>query len=347
MYKNAGKQTLIFGNDGDPASAPRITACASIVGPKEGEGPLGRDFDVVSQDIMFGKDTWEKAESEVARQAVEMAANKAGLRLEDIRFVLAGDLLNQCIGSSFGMRAVGRPFFGLFGACSTFGEALVLGAALVDGGWADHVISSASSHFCSAEKTFRFPLELGTQRTPTASWTVTGDGAAVVSAFGDGPRITAATAGKIVDMGIKDVSNMGAAMAPAVADTLTRHFADMNAGPDHYDVIATGDLGRIGKELLIELMFKEGYDLTKNFTDCGVEIYGPEQDAHAGGSGCACAAVTFSGHFYKKLTSGKIGKMLLVPTGALMNQTTAMQGESIPSIAHAVRIEGMQITDNR
>jgi stage V sporulation protein AD len=334
MEKHRGEQTMVFANP------PTVLAASSIVGPKEGEGPLAKYFNVVSQDVLFGTDSWEKAESEMVRQAVELAVQKAKLGLDDINYILAGDLLNQGTGSTFGLRGCKRPFFGLFSACSAIGEAISLGAALIDGGFAEYTVAAASSHFCGAEKTFRFPLELGTQRPPTASWTVTGSGAAVLSKMGNGPYVTAATTGRIVDMGIKDANNMGAAMAPAATDVLTKHFKDLNRAPDYYDCIATGDLGKIGQELLLQLMKDNGYDLAGRLTDCGLEIYDLEkQDVHAGGSGCGCSGAVFAGYFMKKLQSGEINKMLLIPTGALHSVVTIQQGETIPGIAHAVAIE--------
>lgn len=334
MQKHIGEQTVRFLNP------PTITQTASIVGPKEGEGPLAKYFDVISQDSLFGTDSWEKAESELVRQTITLAVQKANLQLSDIKYILAGDLLNQETGTTYGVRSLGRPFFGLFGACSAIGEAMTLGAMIIDGGFADYVVASASSHFCAAEKTFRFPLELGTQRPPTASWTVTGDGAVVLSALGAGPFITTATTGAIIDYGTKDPNNMGAAMAPAAADVLTKHFQDLNIQPDYYDVIVTGDLGAIGSDLLLQLMTKAGYDLHQNHKDCGLLIFDTKkQDVHAGGSGCGCSAATFAGYFYKLLLRGEIKKMLLVPTGALHSVATMQQGESIPAIAHAVAIE--------
>jgi len=334
MDKHIGEQTIRF------TKPPVILSTGSIVGPKEGEGPLANYFDRVLDNILAGKETWEQAESDIARQGIELAVANADLSLDDIQYIIAGDLLNQGIGSTYGIRSLERPFLGLCAACSTIGEAMTIGSVFVDGGFADHVVTAASSHFCSAEKTFRFPLELGNQRPPTSSWTVTGDGAVVIGSKGTGPRITAATTGRIVDMGIKDSSNMGAAMAPAAADLLVHHFKDMNIGPDEYDLIVTGDLGHYGFELLIKLMKDKGYDISGNSTDCGIEIFDKEkQDTHAGGSGPACPAVTFAGYFYPQLLSGDIQKMLFVPTGALMNTMMSQQGESIPSIAHAVRIE--------
>jgi len=334
MDKHIGEQTICF------KTPPVILSAASVVGPKEGEGPLGRYFDRVLDDVLAGKDTWEQAESDFARQGIELAVAKTGLSFKDIQYILAGDLQNQEAGSSYGVRSLERPYFGLFSACSTIGEAMTIGSVFIDGGFADHVVVSASSHFCSAEKAFRSPIELGNQRTPTSSWTVTGDGAMVIGSQGKGPRITAATTGRIVDMGIKDAANMGAAMAPAAADLLTRHFQDMNIGPEEYDLIVTGDLGHFGLELLTKLMSEEGYDISKNSADCGIKIFDKDkQDTHAGGSGPACSAVTFAGYFFSELMRGNIKKMLFVPTGALMNTTMSQQGESIPSIAHGVRIE--------
>jgi len=321
------------------AAPPTILATASVVGPKEGEGPLGEYFDTISQDVLFGKETWEQAESELVRQTIELAVQKANLKMQDINYIFAGDLLNQISGSIFGVRSLERPFFGLFGACSAIGEGMALGAMLIDGGFADYVVSSASSHFCGTEKTFRFPLELGTQRPPTSAWTVTGDGAVILAKQGAGPYVTGVTTGAVVDMGVTDANCMGAAMAPAAAEVITTHFKDFGIQPNHYDVIATGDLGAIGSELLLQLMQKEGFDISHMHTDCGLLIFDREtQDVDSGGSGCGCSAATFAGYFYKKLTEGAIRRMLFVPTGALHNVTSVQQGESIPAIAHAVAV---------
>ena len=254
--------------------------------------------------------------------------------------MFAGDLLNQCISSSFGLRELSIPFFGVFGACSTFVESMCLGAVFIEGKAAKNVLCATSSHFCSAEKQFRFPLELGTQRPPTAQWTVTGAGAAVLSDSGDGPVITNITPGKIIDMGIKDANNMGAAMAPAALDTLITHFQDTGRKPSYYDAIITGDLGYIGKEILGEMAQSKGYNINANYNDCGVLMFDKEkQDTHSGGSGCACIATVFSGYFFKQLQEKKIKRLLLMATGALMNSTSMQQGESIPGIAHAISIE--------
>ena len=302
-----------------------IVSTASYVGKKEGEGPIKDYFDYI---IEFFK------------KAFETALEKSGKKFEDIDYMLAGDLLNQCGGSTFGLRDFKIPFFGIYGACSTFGEAISLGSMLMDGGFAENILCGAGSHFCSAEKQFRFPLELGTQRPPTATWTVTGAGAVVLSTEKKGPRVTYVTTGKIIDMGIKDAANMGAAMAGAACDVLSAHFNETGRKPDYYDVIATGDLGNVGKALVKKYLAEENIVFNNNLTDCGIEIFdGEKQDTHCGGSGCACSAVTFSGYFYNLLMNKKIKNILLVPTGALMNTDISQQGETIPSIAHAVAIE--------
>jgi len=334
MTKHFGDASVKF------VSPPSIISAAAIVGPKEGEGPLGKEFDKVSEDILFGKQTWEQAESELMRQTVELAIEKSGISMSDVQYIFAGDLLNQNSGSIYGARSFERPFYGLFGACSAIGMGLALGAKLIDGGFANYIVANASSHFCGAEKTFRFPLELGTQRSPTASWTVTGDGAILLGAKGDGPYITAATTGSIIDMGQKDANNMGAAMVPAAADVILRHFSDLDLPRDYYDVIATGDLGLYGQTLLLQMLNQGGLDISDRLTDCGILIYDlKEQDVHAGGSGCGCSASVFVAHFLKKLRTGEINRMLLVPTGALHNVVAIQQGETIPAIAHAVAIE--------
>lgn len=335
MSKKIGKQTVRL------AEGVTILSAASTVGPKEAEGPLGKYFDQTVEDSFFGEKSWELAESKFVEKNMGLAIQKANLKPKDMDYILCGDLLNQCTGSTFGIKNLEIPFFGLFGACSTMGESMSLGAMLIDGGFANHVLAGASSHFCAAEKQFRFPLPLGTQRPPTATWTVTGDGAVVLSRKGEGPKITEITTGKIVDMGVTDANNMGAAMAPAAAALLKAHFEDTGRTPQEYDVIATGDLGTVGRQLVVELLKKEGYDMDSRYTDCGIEIFDAEkQDTHAGGSGCACSAVTFCAYFYPKLVSGEIGRMLFIPTGALMSPTSSQQGQPIPGIAHGVVIEG-------
>ncbi|MDD3571112.1 MAG: stage V sporulation protein AD [Lachnospiraceae bacterium] len=334
MSKKIGNQTIRFANP------PIIVSSAAIVGKKEGEGPLANFFDKVVEDANWGEESWEKAESKFVRETMALAINKASIKTKDIDYVFSGDLLNQCCGSTFGLREFKIPFFGLFGACSTMGESMSLGAMTVDGGYAKNVLCGAGSHFCSAEKQFRFPLEMGTQRPPSATWTVTGHGAVVIGKEGSGPKITHVTTGKIVDMGIKDAANMGAAMAPAACQVITAHFQDTGRDPEYYDVIATGDLGYIGRTILRKLLRDEGYILDENLTDCGIEIFDREkQDTHSGGSGCGCAAATFCGYYNTLINHGKIKKMLLVPTGALMSTTSSQQGETIPAIAHAVAIE--------
>jgi stage V sporulation protein AD len=295
----------------------------------------------VLEDNLAGADSWEKAESEIARRNISLAVKKAGLKNSDIDYILTGDLLNQCCGSTYGIRDMGIPYFGVFGACSTMGEAMSLGAFLIDGGGAKRVIAAASSHFCSAEKQFRFPLALGTQRPQTSTWTVTGDGAVILENKTKGVKITGITTGKIVDMGITDANNMGAAMAPAAADLIESNLKDFGISSDYYDVIATGDLGYVGQALVREMLDEKGIRLGDRYIDCGIEIFDRDsQDTHSGGSGCACSAVVFAGMLYKKLQRGEIKRMLFVPTGALMSPTSVGQGESIAGIAHGVVIEG-------
>lgn len=297
-------------------------------------------FDKCLEDEFWGEPSWEKAESKIIKETVNSLINKAGIASTEIDYCFAGDLLNQCISSSFGLREINIPYFGIFGACSTFVEALSLASVFIEGGAGENAICAASSHFCSAEKQFRFPLELGNQRPQTSQWTVTGSGAAIISSTGNGPYITHITPGKIVDMGIKDANNMGAAMAPAALDTLINHFKDTRRNPSYYDAIFTGDLGYIGKEILTEMAGTKGYNIKHNYNDCGVLMFDKEkQDTHSGGSGCACIATIFSGYIFKKLKEKKYKKVLLIATGALTNSTTVQQGESIPGIAHAISIE--------
>ena len=319
---------------------PTITSVASIVGPKESQGPLAKYFDQCLDDEFWGETTWEKAESKIIKETVNTAISKSEISHNEIDFCFAGDLLNQCISSGFGLRDLNVPFFGVFGACSTFVESMSLGSIFLEANAANNIICATSSHFCSAEKQFRFPLELGNQRPPTSQWTVTGAGAALVSKSGSGPYITHITPGKIVDMGIKDANNMGAAMAPAAIDTIVTHFKDTQRNPSYYDAILTGDLGYVGSNILKELILKYGYNVNSNYNDCGVLIFDKEtQDTHSGGSGCACIATVFCGYIYKMLKEKKYKRILLVATGALTNSTTSQQGETIPGIAHAISIE--------
>lgn len=338
-----------------------ILNSASIVGKKEGEGPLGLLFDMIGEDDMFGCNTWEEAESNLQKDAIYMALGKAGLKPADISFVFAGDLLGQSIATSFGIATYQIPLLGVYGACSTCGESLALGAMCVAGGFAERVVCVTSSHFASAEKEFRFPLEYGNQRPLSATWTVTGSGAFVLS---DTPvisktiaaaneqsekvqsnaraQITGITVGKIVDYGLKDSMNMGACMAPAAASTLEQHFIDFNSQPSDYDKIITGDLGSVGQTVLIDLLREKGYDISDRHMDCGIEIYDAKaQDTHAGGSGCGCSAVTLSAYILKQVEEGNWKKVLFMPTGALLSKTSFNEGQSVPGIAHALVLESL------
>lgn len=334
MRIQVGKQSLQF------AEAPYVISSASIVGKKEGEGPLGSCFDVVGEDDKFGQNTWEEAESTLQKEAFTMAVGKAGLKPEDIRYLFSGDLLGQNIATSFGVMDCGVPLFGLYGACSTCGEALSLGAMCVAAGYADYVVSMTSSHFASAEKQFRFPLEYANQRPKSATWTVTGSGAYVLGKTRSKARITGITTGKIVDYGIKDSMNMGAAMAPAAADVICRHFSDFGRQIEEYDRVITGDLGTVGQEILHDLCRQKGCDISAIHEDCGVQIYdAAKQGTGAGGSGCGCSAVTLSAFYLKKIESGKWKRILFVPTGALLSTVSFNEGKTVPGIAHAVVIE--------
>lgn len=334
ILQKIGIQTIKFD------SPPSIEETACIVGPKESNGPLAKYFDQCLEDEFWGEKSWEKAESKIIRETVQTLISKSGIASDKIDYCFAGDLLNQCISSSFGLRDSNIPFFGIFGACSTFVEGLGLSAIFTEANAANYALCAASSHFCSAEKQFRFPLELGNQRPQSSQWTVTGAGAAIVAKSGTGPYITHFTPGRIVDMGIKDANNMGAAMAPAALDTLITHMKDTNRNPSYYDAILTGDLGYVGKEILIELAQTQGYNIKSNYNDCGVLIFDKQQqDTHSGGSGCACCGTVFSGYLFQQLKQKKYKKILLIATGALTNSTTAQQGESIPGIAHAISIE--------
>ena len=333
MSKRLGKQTVRMQN------GVGIAGYASVAGKKEGEGPLRRYFDILMEDAEWGEKTWEKTESKMQKSAVAHAVEKAGINLSDINYIFAGDLLNQCIGSSFGLRELEIPFLGVYGACSTMAETLGLAAMTVDGGFADCSAAVTSSHFCTAERQYRTPLEYGGQRTPTAQWTVTGAGALILSKSGGAPYVTHFTAGKIVDLGITDANNLGAAMAPAAADTLLAHFKDTGKRPEDYDLILSGDLGEVGKSILIDMMIDEGYDIAENYNDCGCMIFdGKKQDTHAGGSGCGCGASTLCGYVMNRMKAGELNRVLFMATGALLSPTSTLQGESIPSVAHAVVI---------
>lgn len=332
--KRLGRQTLKL------STPPSMISNTSIVGPKEGEGPLAQYFGQILTDDYFGEDSWEKAESKMLTEVVKNAIKASGMSNTNIDFMFAGDLLNQIVSSSFAARELQIPYIGLYGACSTMTESLCMGSLMIDGGYAEAVVCATSSHFSSAERQYRFPLEQGVQRPPFAQWTVTGAGAAVIARAGSGPYITYATIGKVLDFGIKDANNMGAAMAPAAVDTITAHLNETGRKPDYYDLIITGDLGNVGKAIILDMMQKEGFDITKVYNDCGSMIFDSEkQDTHAGGSGCGCAAVVLNGYIISEMRKGNINKVLLIATGALLSPTTTWQGESIPSIAHAVAIE--------
>lgn len=327
-----GKQTVNF------PSAPRIEAYTSVVGKKESEGPLGECFDVIKKDAFLGEETWEKAESRLFETGYNSILQKAGISSGDINYIFAGDLLNQCTASAFGMKDCNVPYFGIFGACSTMAEGMTLAAMLTDGGFSEKSVAAAGSHFCSAEKQFRFPLEYGGQRPPSAQWTVTGFGAVCIGKTGN-VKITEATTGIITDYGIKDAANMGAAMAPAFVSTLCAHFKDTGRTPSYYDMILSGDLGLVGKDIANELMKKEGYDISENYNDCGAMIFDPEsQDTHSGGSGCGCSASVLCGYILPRMEIGELKNVLFIATGALMSPTSSQQGNSIPSVAHAVAL---------
>ncbi len=319
-----------------------IRASASIAGSKEGDGPLGDLFDMVGVDDKFGSNTWEEAESTLQKETLQLAIGKAGLSGEDIRFLLAGDLLAQSMASSFGLASFQIPLIGLYGACSTCGLSLAMAAALIVGGMAQYVASVTSSHFASAEKEFRYPLGYGNQRPLSATWTVTGSGAFILSSLKgkkDRAVITGLTIGKIVDLGMKDSMNMGACMAPAASSLICQHFADFGRTPEDYDRIITGDLGLVGQRVLLDMLAEKGFDLSGKHMDCGIEIYDEKQDAHAGGSGCGCSAVVLSALVLKKLEEGEWKRVLFVPTGALLSKTSFNEGKSIPGIAHALVLE--------
>ncbi len=318
---------------------PSIIGYASVVGRREHEGPLSDDFDLHDPTEKFGTETWEKAESEMQRLAMNLALSKANIRGNDLDAIFAGDLMNQCVGSSYGVECFNRPFFGLYGACSTFAEGTVLGSLLIDSGAFSKCGVIASSHFCTAERQFRYPLEYGGQRAPTAQRTATAAGSFVLSKEGEGPFVREVLPGTIVDLGITDINNMGAAMAPAAYDTLTKYFEETGKSPDKFDLIVTGDLGREGHGIICDFMKNAGYDMSKVYNDCGLMLYNAAtQDMHAGGSGCGCSASVMAGHIMKRFEKGKIHDMLYIATGALMSPASLQQGRSIPGIAHLVRI---------
>lgn len=330
-----GKQSFIL------AKPVIITHWASVAGKKESEGPLVTYFDAVVKESHFGKKTWEQAEQKMQKTALDILAKKSNLSMKDFDLIFSGDLLNQCIGSSFTLRNTGVPHIGLYGACSTMAEGLLMASMAVSAGFAEKAVAMTSSHFAASERQYRFPLGYGGQRTPTSQWTATGSGAALVCSSGKGPRITAGTIGSVVDLGIKDANNMGAAMAPAALDTIRAHFHDLHTSADDYDLIVTGDLGQIGKELLLTLAQKESISIGGKLADCGCLLFDTlKQDVHAGGSGCGCSAITLCGYLLDQLNSGKLKKILFCGTGALLSPTSSQQGLSIPGICHAVTICG-------
>lgn len=337
-----------------PGEPVYVLNSGSVVGTKEGQGPLGLLFDMVGEDDMFGCKTWEEAESSLQKEAVYLALSKAGLKAEDISLMFAGDLLGQSIATSFGISTYQIPLFGVYGACSTCGESLTLGTMSIAGGFAKRAVCVTSSHFASAEKEFRFPLDYGSQRPLSATWTVTGSGAFVLgneqaaqeqkkaegSRKGPRARITGLTVGKIVDYGLKDSMNMGACMAPAAASTLEQHFVDFDSQPEDYDKIITGDLGKVGQRVLIDLLKDKNYDISEQHMDCGIEIFDADsQDTHSGGSGCGCSAVTLSAYILKQLEEHNWKKVLFMPTGALLSKTSFNEGKSVPGIAHGLVLE--------
>ena len=319
---------------------PVIMSWASVAGKKEKEGPLGYCFDVTYDDGYFGEKTWEQGEKRMQQMALEILAEKAGMKPSEFGLVLSGDLLNQCIGSSFSLRNTGIPHLGLYGACSTMAESLLVASMAVGGGFSDRVVAMTSSHFASSERQYRFPLGYGGQRTPTAQWTVTGSGAALVCKNGKGPKITSCTIGTVTDLGITDANNMGAAMAPAAFATIKTHFEELGTTPDDYDLIVTGDLGQLGKDILLTMAQKEKLPIGGKLTDCGTLVFDLlKQDVHSGGSGCGCSAITLCGHLLNEINNGKLQKILFCGTGALLSPTSTQQGLPIPGVCHAVCIE--------
>ena len=318
---------------------PRIISAYAVAGPKEGAGPIGRHVQKVLEDDKFGEKTYEKAECKILKTAIEGAIASAKIEIQDVGALFSGDLLNQIISASFAAREFDMPFVGLYSACSTMGESMMVSAAFLDSKQLRYAVSATGSHFSSAERQYRYPLELGCTRPPQSQWTVTGAGACVLSVVGNGPRITAATIGRVVDFGVTDANNMGAAMAPAASNTLWMHFKETGRMPEDYDLIVTGDLGVLGSKLVKELVWEKGYDISKNHVDCGELIYAIKEQEFQGGSGAGCSAVTFCSYLYPKLCDGSLKRILFMPTGALLSTVSTQQGESIPCIAHAVVIE--------
>lgn len=329
-----GHQTWVF------KSKPVIISSAAVGGPFEAKGALTEDFDILHEDVWLGQDSVEKAEKKMLEQACETAINKGKIKKEDVNFLISGDLMNQIISSTFTARTLGMPFLGVFGACSSSMESLALASLLIDSKAAKYVLAGASSHNIATEKQFRYPTEYGAQKPPTAQWTVTGAGAGLVAESGEGPRVTSATIGRVIDMGLTDPYNMGSAMAPAAVDTIEAHFRDLNIDPSYYDLIATGDLGRVGHKIASDLLDKHGLKIPNGiFTDCGMLIYKEDQPVMAGASGCGCSATVTYGHFLKRMKKGELKRILIVATGALLSPLSYQQKESIPCIAYAVSME--------
>jgi stage V sporulation protein AD len=330
-HKRIGRRTVRL------ETRPAVVSWANIGGKMEGAGPLAAHFDELDDDPFFGQRTWEQGESAMQSRALRRALGKGGLTAADLDYVFAGDLLNQCVGSTFALRPFGIPCWGIYGACSTMGEGLALAAMVIDGGFARLAAAVTSSHFCTAERQYRTPVPYGSQRTPTAQWTATAAGCCVLGRQGEGPYVTHVTCGRIVDLGVTDANNMGAAMAPAACDTLAALFRDTGTGPADYDLIVTGDLGALGHTVVTELMARSGYDMGKGYTDCGLLLFDREkQDMHAGGSGAGCSAAVLNGYLLKGMRAGTWRRIVFAPTGALLSPTTSLQGESIPGICHAV-----------
>lgn len=332
-YKRMGNQTVVF------ETPPVVLASYSVVGPKEGQGPLKKDFTKIWGDQLNGEKSWEIAESKMLQEAMQGAMDQVDIPKEQIDFMLAGDLLNQIISANFTARQLTLPFIGLYGACSTMALSMAVGGMLIDGGFARNTLVGASSHHDSAERQYRMPTEQGAQRAMSAQWTVTGAGSLLMGKKGEGLRVTSATLGRVVDYAETDVNNMGAAMAPAVADTIVNHFYDLQRKPEDYDLVITGDLGSVGLTLAGEVLKKSGLNLGTRLVDCGVMIFDAAQDVHAGGSGCGCSAVVLAGHILPRLEVGELKRVLFVGSGALHSPTSALQGETIPAIGHAVVIE--------
>ena len=328
--------------------APSVLGWAAVGGSKEHDGPLGADFDLHDETNRFGMDTWEKSESEMQRLSLNLALSKAKSSHMDIDAIFAGDLMNQCTGSAYGLLGFQKPYFGLYGACSTFSEATMLAALMINAGYFRKCAAVSSSHFCSAERQFRFPLEYGGQRAPTAQWTATAAGAAIIGEQGCAPYITEVMPGMIIDKGINDINNMGAAMAPAAVDTLARYFAASGRSPDEFDAILTGDLGQVGHDITADMLYAMGYDIRRVYNDCGLMIYSSQaQDVHAGGSGCGCSASVICGHVLKRFANGEYRDVLFVGTGALMSTTSVQQGLPIAGIAHLVHISAEKPSGGR